>query len=58
MGMLNMGGSLRYDYSGRKRKAYKKNNPREKPRLHLSLNPCECHDRLEEMNEHRKVSIT
>ena len=27
MGMMNMGGSLRYDYSGRKRRAYKKNNP-------------------------------
>ena len=27
MGMMNMGGSLRYDMHGRKRKAYKKNNP-------------------------------
>ena len=27
MGMMNMGGSLRYDMSGRKRKNYKKNNP-------------------------------
>ena len=25
--MMNMGGSLRYDMSGRKRKNYKKNNP-------------------------------
>ena len=27
MAMMNMGGSLRYDMSGRKRKNYKKNNP-------------------------------
>ncbi len=27
MGMMNMGSSLRYDMSGRKRKNYKKNNP-------------------------------
>tara|TARA_S200000501_G_scaffold67316_1_gene58728 strand:- start:11505 stop:11825 length:321 start_codon:yes stop_codon:yes gene_type:complete len=27
MGMMNMGGSLRYDMNGRKRKNYKKNNP-------------------------------
>ncbi len=27
MGIMNMGGSLRYDMHGRKRKNYKKNNP-------------------------------
>jgi len=27
MGMMNLGGSLRYDMHGRKRKNYKKNNP-------------------------------
>ena len=32
MGMMNMGGSLRYDMNGRKRKAYKKNNPTPKRR--------------------------
>ena len=32
MGMMNMGGSLRYDMHGRKRKAYKKNNPTPKKR--------------------------
>ncbi len=36
MGMMNMGGSLRYDMHGRKRKAYKKNNPTPKKRRHTT----------------------
>lgn len=37
MGMMNMGGSLRYDMHGRKRKAYKKNNPTAKRRTSKTI---------------------
>tara|TARA_B100001079_G_scaffold115691_1_gene99487 strand:- start:1757 stop:2098 length:342 start_codon:yes stop_codon:yes gene_type:complete len=37
MGMMNLGGSLRYDMHGRKRKAYKKNNPTVKKRRHTTV---------------------
>ena len=37
MGMMNLGGSLRYDMHGRKRKAYKKNNPTPKKRKHTTV---------------------
>ena len=54
MGMMNMGGSLRYDYSGRKRRAYKKNNP-SKRKTTIESKPLRVpHHRLEEMNEHRR----
>jgi|TARA_B100000073_G_scaffold157776_1_gene130233 hypothetical protein len=55
MGMMNMGGSLRYDYTGRKRRAYKKNNPTRKTKIQDSGKPLHVdNSRLEEMNEHRR----
>ena len=54
MGMMNMGGSLRYDYSGRKRRAYKKNNPPKRKTTFESKPLRVPHHRLEEMNEHRR----
>tara|TARA_B100000927_G_scaffold291458_1_gene293782 strand:- start:768 stop:1097 length:330 start_codon:yes stop_codon:yes gene_type:complete len=55
MGMMHMGGSLRYDMSGRKRKAYKKNNPTKRKTVFKS-EPMKSvpHYRLDEMNEHRR----
>ncbi len=54
MGMMNMGGSLRYDYSGRKRRAYKKNNPSNRKTTFESKPLQVSHNRIEEMNEHRR----
>ena len=55
MGMMNMGGSLRYDYTGRKRRAYKKNNPPKRKTTVTSSAPLQPnHSRLNEMNEHRR----
>ena len=55
MGMMNMGGSLRYDMSGRKRKNYKKNNPITK-RVQNTSKPMKVQPNavLEEHKEHMK----
>ena len=39
MGMMNMGGSLRYDMNGRKRKNYKKNNPTKRTKKFIESKP-------------------
>tara|TARA_X000001036_G_scaffold201559_1_gene189297 strand:+ start:6097 stop:6429 length:333 start_codon:yes stop_codon:yes gene_type:complete len=56
MGMMHMGGSLRYDMSGRKRKAYKKNNPKSKNTfVTKTMQPLKVdRSRIEAMEAHRK----
>ena len=55
MGMMNMGGSIRYDMSGRKRKNYKKNNPTVK-RVRTEHKPMKSQPNtiLEQHKEHMK----
>jgi hypothetical protein len=53
MGMMNMGGSLRYDMHGRKRKAYKKNNPTvKKTRVVTKARLPAVPDRLQEIRDY------
>ena len=56
MGMMNMGGSLRYDMHGRKRKAYKKNNPTAKRRTKTVSQPLKPRHNavLEAHREHQR----
>ena len=55
MGMMNMGGSLRYDMNGRKRKAYKKNNPTvKKTRVVSKTTMAKEPDRMQEIKDHYK----